>query len=119
MGVGSRPGGKTTMRFGVLGEVQVERHGDAVALGGPQQRRLLALLLSDRGRVVSTDRIVDALWPDGESPDGASRSAMKYVSRLRSVLGEAVIVTVGSGYRLVLNGHSYDVEEFETLVDAA
>jgi hypothetical protein len=45
------------MRFTVLGEVRVERDGDAVALGGPQQRRLLALLLSGRGQVVSTDRI--------------------------------------------------------------
>src|SRR5262245_39996456 len=107
------------MRFGVLGEVQVERDGDPVALGGPQQRRLLAFLLTERGRVVSTDSIVDALWPDGESPESASRSAMKYVSRLRAVLGDAVIVTVGSGYRLVLNGHGCDVEEFETLVDAA
>ena len=107
------------MRFGVLGEVTVERDGDTVTLGGPQQRRLLALLLSERGRVVSTDSIVDALWADGDSPNAASRSAMKYVSRLRSVLGDAVIATVGSGYRLEINGHGCDAEEFETLIDAA
>ena len=107
------------MRFRVLGQVEVERDGDAVALGGPQQRRLLALLLSERGRVVSIERIVDALWADGESPDAASRSAMKYVSRLRAVVGENVIATVGAGYRLELNGHGCDVEEFEALVDAA
>ena len=107
------------MRFRVLGQVEVERDGDAVALGGPQQRRLLALLLSERGRVVSIERIVDALWADGESPDAASRSAMKYVSRLRAVVGDNVIATVGAGYRLELNGHGCDVDEFEALIDAA
>jgi DNA-binding SARP family transcriptional activator/tRNA A-37 threonylcarbamoyl transferase component Bud32/WD40 repeat protein len=107
------------MRFGVLGEVYVDRDGDVVALGGPQQRRLLALLLSERGRVVSTDRIVDALWADGDTPLGAAQSAMKYVSRLRAVLGESVIATVGSGYRLELDGHDCDVEEFEALIDEA
>jgi DNA-binding SARP family transcriptional activator/tRNA A-37 threonylcarbamoyl transferase component Bud32/WD40 repeat protein/molybdopterin-guanine dinucleotide biosynthesis protein len=107
------------MRFRVLGQVHVERDGDAVALGGPQQRRLLALLLSERGRVVTTERIVEALWADGEEPDAASRSAMKYVSRLRAVLGETVIATVGAGYRLELDGNCCDVDEFEMLVDAA
>ena len=107
------------MRFRVLGEVEVERDGDAVVLGGPQQRRLLALLLSERGRVVSIERIVEALWADGGSPDAASRSAMKYVSRLRAMVGENVIATVGAGYRLELNGHGCDVEEFEVLIGAA
>jgi DNA-binding SARP family transcriptional activator/WD40 repeat protein/tRNA A-37 threonylcarbamoyl transferase component Bud32 len=107
------------MRFRVLGEVDVERDGDTLRLGGPQQRRLLAVLLSERGRVVSTARLVDALWSDGEPPDGASRSVMKYVSRLRAVLGEHAIVTSGSGYCLELNGHGCDADEFESLVEAA
>jgi DNA-binding SARP family transcriptional activator/WD40 repeat protein/tRNA A-37 threonylcarbamoyl transferase component Bud32 len=107
------------MLFRVLGEVDVERDGDAVRLGGPQQRRLLALLLSERGRVVSTDRLVEVLWSDANPPDGASRSVMKYVSRLRGVLGEDAIVTSGSGYRLELNGHRCDADEFEALVEAA
>ena len=41
---------------------------------------------------------------------------MKYVSRLRAALGETAIATVGSGYRLQLNGHGYDVDEFEAVV---
>jgi DNA-binding SARP family transcriptional activator/tRNA A-37 threonylcarbamoyl transferase component Bud32 len=107
------------MQFRVLGEVDVERDGVPVRLGGPQQRRLLALLLSERGRVVSTDRLVEALWPDADPPAGASRSVMKYVSRLRGVLGDSVIVTSGSGYRLELNGHGCDADDFEAIIDAA
>src|SRR5690606_6723096 len=36
--------------------------------------------------------------------------------RLRAALGEAVIVTVGAGYRLELDGHGCDADEFEVLV---
>ena len=99
------------MRFRVLGQVDVVGDDGPLTLGGPQQRRLLAVLLSERGRVVSTERIVDALWTEGESPSGASRSAMKYVSRLRAVLGESVITTSGPGYRLDID--SCDADEFE------
>jgi DNA-binding SARP family transcriptional activator/WD40 repeat protein len=107
------------MRFRLLGSIDVGRDDDVVSIGGPQQRRLLAVLLSERGRAVSTQRLVDALWPDGTAPQGALRSTMSYVSRLRAVLGDNVIVTNGAGYRLELNGHGCDADEFESLVDTA
>ena len=59
------------MQIRVLGPVEVERDGVLVNVGGPQQRRLLALLVLHRGQAVSTDRVVDALWPDGDAPEGA------------------------------------------------
>jgi DNA-binding SARP family transcriptional activator len=81
------------MRVKVLGPVEAEEDGAAVAVGGPQQRRLLALLVVHRGRAVSTDRLVDALWPDGDAPDGAARSMRTYLSRLRAVLPAGSITT--------------------------
>jgi DNA-binding SARP family transcriptional activator len=87
-------------------------NGEPIALGGPQQRRLLAGLLADHDRFVSADRIVDALWPDG-APEGARRTVMSYLSRLRSAIGEERIVTGDAGYSLVLNGATYDAAEFE------
>ena len=92
------------MRYGVLGPVEVSVDGEVVAIGGPQQRRILALLLQRPGQAVSTTRMVDCLWGDGEAPDGAGRSVMTYVSRLRSALGEDAIERAHDGYRLVLNG---------------
>ena len=74
------------MRIRVLGPVAVERDGVPVNVGGSQQRRLLALLVLQRGRAVSAERVVDALWPDGDAPDGAARSMRTYLSRLRTVL---------------------------------
>ncbi|MEP7112553.1 MAG: BTAD domain-containing putative transcriptional regulator [Ilumatobacteraceae bacterium] len=95
------------------------RDDDVVAIGGPQQRRLLALMLSRPGQSISVNRIVDCLWPDGLAPDGAGRSVMKYVYRLRTVLGESSIETVQGGYRLDLNGSTIDANQFELMLSEA
>ena len=68
-----------TLEFGVLGPIEVRRDGQPVALGGPQQRRIVATLLAERGQVVSVDRLVDAVWPD-VPPDGARRTVMTCTS---------------------------------------
>lgn len=107
------------MRYGVLGPIEARVDNEVVGIGGPQQRRLLALLLQRPGQTVSTDRMVDCLWDDGEAPDGAGRSVMTYVSRLRSAIGDEAIERVHDGYRLVLNGSTFDVNEFETCLARA
>ncbi len=103
----------------MLGPVEVERDGVTLGVGGPQQRRLLGVLLVNFGQVVSADRLVDALWSDDSRPEGASRSVPTYVSRLRAVLGNGSIVAEGSGYRLDANGGRRDLDEFEELVGVA
>jgi hypothetical protein len=49
------------MRAGirVLGPLEAEVEGARADLGGPLQRAVLALLLMERGRVVSVDRMID------------------------------------------------------------
>jgi DNA-binding SARP family transcriptional activator len=107
------------VRFRVLGSIEVERDGALVSVGGPQQRRLLGVLVIARGHAVTADRLVDALWLDGETPDGAARSVLTYVSRLRAVVGDGHIVTQGSAYRLRRDVAVCDVDEFEALVAEA
>jgi DNA-binding SARP family transcriptional activator/WD40 repeat protein len=63
--------------------------------------------------------MVDCLWADGEAPDGAARSVMTYVSRLRAALGEQTIERVHDGYRLVLDGDALDATEFEACLSEA
>ena len=47
------------IRFTVLqGTVGAWRDGRPIALGGPQQRRLLAALLANHDTVISADRLV-------------------------------------------------------------
>ena len=53
---------------------------------------MLGALLIEPGRVLPITRLVEAVWPDGVAPDGARRTLMSYVSRLRSVVGNDAIV---------------------------
>src|SRR5215470_9955011 len=70
----------------LLGPVRAVRAGGEVALGGPRQRAVLALLMLEAGRVVPFDRLVEAVWR-GRPPPGVAKTLRSYVSRLRSLLG--------------------------------
>ena len=52
------------MEFRVLGSLEVRRRGRPLALGGAQQRALLAMLLIEANRPMATDRLVQLLWVD-------------------------------------------------------
>ncbi len=99
-----------TVLRGAVGAVE---DGEPISLGGPQQRRLLAALLADHDSVVSADRLLESIWPDGSAPEGARKTVMTYVSRLRAAIGSDHLVTRDNGYELVLAGASYDAAEFE------
>jgi DNA-binding response OmpR family regulator len=59
--------------YRILGPLEVSDETGHLQLGGLKQRAVLALLLLEDGRVVSVDRLVDALW--GERPPRTVRSA--------------------------------------------
>ena len=107
------------LEFRVLGPIEVVGDVGAVGLGGPQQRRILAALLSDPGKVLTFDRMVQVLWPDGDEPANARRSAMTYVSRLRSALGDGVIETTDVGYVIARAALNVDADRFAALLDQA
>ena len=71
------------MEFRILGPLEIEDQGRAVALGGPKQRALLAALLLTPNRPVSVDRLIDALWPT-RPPADAANALQFHVSQLRS-----------------------------------
>src|SRR6185312_12179578 len=95
------------LRF--LGPVQAVRAGREVALGGPRQRAVLALLAVDAGRVVPAGRLVEELWR-GRPPLGAAKTLRSYVSRLRSALApEVAVMARGGGYVLSAGSGVVDV----------
>ena len=73
------------LEFRILGPLEAHADGKNVRLGSQKQRALLALLLLEGGRVVSSDRLIDALWA-GEPPATASASLQNFVSQLRRTL---------------------------------
>jgi predicted ATPase/DNA-binding SARP family transcriptional activator len=78
----------------LLGPVGVRAaDGTVVEVPSPTQRRLLALLALQRGRVVRRERLADVLG----LTDGALR---KVVSRLRPLVGEEALRTTPVGYVL-------------------
>jgi len=104
------------MRFLVLGPLEVRLDGREVEVGGGKQRSLLALLLLHAGEVISSDRLIEALW-EGQPPATAAKVVQGYVSQLRRRLGAETILTRGSGY--VLHEVETDAGEFERLVENA
>ncbi len=99
----------------MLGPVEVVRDGQPLRLGGRKQRALLALLLLEPGRAVSTDRLIDELWR--ETPPADAESALRVsVSRLRSSLGEDRLVARPPGYVLEVEADRLDVGRFERLL---
>lgn len=90
----------------ILGPVEVWADGERLALGGPRQLGLLAVLAVHANRAVSSDLLVDALW--GEERAGTRSRLQMTVMRLRQALrpletdGRSVLRTVGGGYLLAL-----------------
>lgn len=104
------------MQFHALGGVSVTHEGHEVNVGGPRQRRLLAMLLIHRNAVVSVDRLADAVFA-GEPTPAASTTMRSYVARVRRVV-EAngvvpKVVTQAPGYMLQLPDDAFDVSRFE------
>ena len=99
------------MDFRILGPLEAFDGDRAIALGGTRQRALLAMLLLEAPRVVSTDRLIDELWP-GER--GAEKALQVAVSRLRKTLGRELIVTRPPGYELRIDAEDLDLGRFET-----
>src|SRR5919201_4815803 len=103
------------MEYRILGPFYVAKNGAEVAVGGGRQRALLARLLLHANEAVSTDRLIDALW--GESPStSAAKVLQNYVSRLRRLLDDGVLLTRGHGYELRVEPGELDVDRFRDQV---
>ncbi len=113
-----------------LGTLRVQRDGQEVdehVWRTRQARQLLKILITERPRPVSTDRIIEILWPDS-TPSAASTTLRSAVNALRNVLEPAranrapssYIHTQSPGYAFRSHADIWlDVEIFEKLLDEA
>ena len=81
-----------TFDFRILGPLEVSGDGGPVALGGQKPRAVLAAMLLEARRVVSTDRLVDRIWGEEPTEDG-DHVAPELVSRLRQGARRRRLVT--------------------------
>jgi predicted ATPase/DNA-binding SARP family transcriptional activator len=111
------------MRYAVLGPIQLVTPAGPLRPPGDKQRLLLALLICHAPRVVSSDRLLDAVWGAAQPahPEAALRTQL---SRLRTLLrqcgvGPDAVVSEAHGYRLTAVAAEIDAGHCEMLVRAA
>lgn len=112
----------SVVEFRVLGAVEVLVGGHPIALGRRRERLLLGILALALNTVVSTDRLIELVWPD-ELPQSPRRTLGTYMSRLggalRSADGERYGIRLlrrGDGYVLEAPVEAVDAKRFERLV---
>ena len=123
-GVAAGAGGQPAelLHYRLLGPVEVLRDGVPIDLGVLKQRALLAMLLINANRVVSTDQLIDELWA-GDAGKDRQNALWVNISRLRSTLEPdrakrtdgTVLVTRPPGYVLNVEPDHIDAVRFETL----
>ena len=116
----TRSGSPGGAEFLVLGPLEVRVGGRAVPIAAGARRSLLATLLLTPGRVVTVDRLVDAVWRD-DPPADARGSVQTTVARLRRSLGPAGVLlrTQPPGYVLDVPPGGRDVDVFTRLATEA
>ncbi|MEV4476297.1 BTAD domain-containing putative transcriptional regulator [Nonomuraea salmonea] len=105
------------MEFRVLGTVQVLDGGQAVPVASRRQEQLLALLVCRAGRAVTTETLIDELWPERAGP-ATGKNLQVLVHRLRRTLGDpGRVVLDRSGYRLRAQVQEVDAWHFTDLAE--
>jgi DNA-binding SARP family transcriptional activator len=104
------------VEFAILGPLEARADGRELALGGPKQRAVLAMLLLQANQPVSRDRLIDGLWAESP-PRTAAHTLDDYVSRLRRTLGGDRIDRHPAGYLIRVEPGELDLERFEALLE--
>ncbi len=94
-----------------------------MALGGRRERVLLATLLLEANRVVSSGRLIEAVW-GGDPPETAANALQGHVSKLRKTLVTSSgtsnpLETRAPGYLLRTAPGELDADRFEELAATA
>ena len=102
------------MEFRLLGRLEVGERGRVVEVARGRESALLALLLLHANEPVSTDRLVEELWPE-QQPEHTAKALQVYVSRLRKRIGAERLKTTPAGYVIEVEPGELDISRFERL----
>jgi len=109
-------------RIQLCGRLKVDFEGDHVtpALRGRQGRILLAFLVVKRGRAVSRDEMIEAIWPDPtDRPANPAAALRTQLSRLRGALGAQALAGRESVELRLPNDTWVDIEAAERAIRVA
>jgi DNA-binding SARP family transcriptional activator len=101
-------------RIRVLGPISIAGDSGWQPVRGRSTRATLGALVIAVRHVVSTDRLIDAVW-GARPPPSALASLHSHISRLRALLGERTIRHFAEGYLLDLPCSRIDACRFERL----
>ncbi|WP_431914451.1 tetratricopeptide repeat protein [Nonomuraea jabiensis] len=107
------------MRFTILGPVEAVVPGAQPPRLAPRHRAVLAYLLLHAGVVISTDRLVDAMWGP-LPPDSARAQIQTTIAAIRRMLracgADQMLATRPAGYLITLAPGQLDLDEFTVLM---
>ena len=108
------------MRIQLCGRLRVDIAGRHVtpALRARQGRILLAYLVINRGRAISRDAMIEAIWPD-EQPLDPAAALRTQLSRLRAALGTGSLAGRDAVELRLPDGTWIDVEAADQAIRAA
>lgn len=114
------------IRFEILGPLRAWQGDRELALGPTKQRAVLAALLVNANKAVSTSQIVDAVWDD-EPPHNGANVVQKYVAGLRRVLEPdraprspgQLLTRTPTGYLLRVAPGTLDADVFTEIAGSA
>ncbi|MET7327523.1 tetratricopeptide repeat protein [Nonomuraea sp. NPDC005650] len=113
--------GGRLLRFTLLGPVQLIVDGAPLTGIAPRHRAVLAYLLLNAGRVISIERLIDAMW-GYDQPDTARSQIHASITAIRKVLRGAgavrLLETRAGGYVAQPEPGQVDAQEFTELVAA-
>jgi DNA-binding SARP family transcriptional activator len=104
------------MEFRILGPLEVVEGERVVDLPAAKHRALLAMLLLNANEIVSTERLIDALWEE-QPPDGARKTLQVYISQLRKTLDQDRVQTRAPGYLVRVDADELDLARFQRLTE--
>ncbi|MGH3566951.1 MAG: AfsR/SARP family transcriptional regulator [Pseudonocardia sp.] len=107
------------MYLNLMGPLEVTEGGSTLTPTAAKPRQVLALLAASAGSMVSTEQLIDELWPEGP-PRSAKTTMQTYVYHLRQVLsrskeaarGRKILATCPAGYILTVPRENVDVFRF-------
>ncbi|MEU3019141.1 MULTISPECIES: AfsR/SARP family transcriptional regulator [unclassified Nocardiopsis] len=105
----------------LLGRFGVQVDGAPLSLRGDRRRALLATLMLNAGRTVSTEELIERVW---DAPGPAAKGALQvHVARARALLerhlGTPLILGADGGYRIDLERERSDLLLFRDLAALA